>query len=147
MTLTRGDQSALLQPQPSVSFADGVTSNATITIDEGTTFQTIDGLGFALTQGSAQAISNLDASTQKALLNELFNPTSGNALSIIRISIAASDLSESVYFYNSTPGDVGMSNFSLEGPDTQDLIPIIKKILAINPQIKVLATPWSAPRG
>ena len=145
VTLTRGDQSALLQSQPSVPFADGPTSGATVTIDEQSTFQTIDGLGFALTQGSAQVISSLNASLQNSLLNELFNPTSGNAISVIRISIAASDLSNSVYFYNDTPGDVAMSNFSLEGPDTQYLIPIIKKIQAINPDIKVLATPWSAP--
>ena len=145
VTLTKGDQSALLQAQPSVSFNNSASATATITVDESSTFQTIDGFGFALTQGSAQVISDLNASLQNSLLNELFNPTSGNAISVIRISIAASDLSNSVYFYHNTPGDVNMSNFSLEGPDTQYLIPIIKKILAINPNIKVLATPWSAP--
>ncbi|MGC8802340.1 MAG: glucosylceramidase, partial [Bacteroidales bacterium] len=36
--------------------------------------------------------------------------------------------------------------FSLNGPDLTYLIPILKKILAINPAIKILATPWSAPR-
>ena len=144
VTLTKGDQSALLQSQPSASFTNGTASNATITIDESSTRQTIDGLGFALTQGSAQAISEMNASVQNSLLNELFSPNANN-FSIIRISIGASDLSNSVYFYNDTPGDVNMNNFSLEGPDTEFLLPIIKKILAINPQIKVLATPWSAP--
>ena len=144
VTLTKGDQSALLQSQPSTSFTNGTATNATITIDESSTRQAIDGFGFALTQGSAQAISELNASEQNSLLNELFSSTANN-LSIIRISIGASDLSNSVYFYNDTPGDVEMNNFSLAGPDTEFLLPIIKKILAINPQVKVLATPWSAP--
>ena len=145
VTLTRGNQSALLQSQPSVTFSGSSSPNATITIDEQSTFQTTDGFGFALTQGSAQVISGLNASLQNSLLDELFNPTSGNAISVIRISIAASDLSNSVYYYNNTPGDVNMNNFSLDGPDRQYLIPIIKKIQAINPEIKILATPWSAP--
>ena len=37
-----------------------------------------------------------------------------------------------------------MAHFSLD-PDKADVIPIMKQILAINPKIKTLASPWSAP--
>lgn len=144
--VTKGDQTVLLEEQQSVAFSNGEIPNASIDVEEQNTFQTIDGFGFMMTQGSAQVLNDLNPNLQNAILQETFNPTNGGSqLSVMRISIGASDLSNSVYFYNDTPGDINMNNFSLEGPDAQDLIPIIKKVLAINPTIKILATPWSAP--
>lgn len=144
--LTTGDQTILLEEQQPVTFSNGEIPNAVINVEEQNTFQTIDGFGFMMTQGSAQVLNDLNPNVQNAILQETFNPTNGGSqLSVMRISIGASDLSNSVYFYNDTPGDLAMNNFSLDGPDAQDLIPIIKKVLAINPNIKILATPWSAP--
>src|SRR5262249_23163248 len=51
------------------------------------------------------------------------------------------------YSYDDLPAgqtDPEMAKFSL-GPDLKDVIPVMKQILAINPQIKILASPWSAP--
>lgn len=143
--LTRGDQSALLAQQSSVSFG-GNTGNtsATITLNSGTEYQTIDGFGFTLTQASAQVIAGLNGTQKSQLLQELFG-SGGLGISALRISIGASDLSNSVYSYNETSGDVAMNNFSLSGPDQTYLIPVLKDILAINPGIKILATPWTAP--
>lgn len=144
--ITSGDQNMLLSEQGQVSFSAQSGSNPnTITIDENITYQSLSGVGFALTQGSAEAISSLNSTTKTNLLNELFDPNNGQAISIVRISIGASDLSNSVYSYNETAGDVAMNNFSLAGPDQTYLIPVLKDILAINPTIKVLATPWTAP--
>jgi len=143
--LTKGDQSVKLQQQSSLTFGSNGNVPNTITVNDANTYQSMTGFGFALTQGSAEALSQLNTSTRTALLNELFNPVSGNAISIVRISIGASDLSNSVYSYNETSGDVNMNNFSLAGPDQTYLIPILQDILAINPNIKVLATPWTAP--
>ncbi|NJC25631.1 RICIN domain-containing protein [Neolewinella antarctica] len=143
--LTRGDQSVLLSERATVDFASNSSSNdATITLDNGTAYQAIDGFGFMLTQASAQVIRGLNTTQKNKLLRELFG-NDGLRLSAIRISIGASDLSNSVYSYNDVNGDTDMNNFSLNGPDKTHLIPIIKDILAINPNIKVLATPWSAP--
>lgn len=145
--LTRGDQSALIAQQGNVSFtANSGTNASTVTVTPGTTYQTIDGYGWCLTQGSAEVIAGMAATQQNNLLQELFNPTTGLSSSVVRISIAASDLSNSPYSYNETSGDVNMNNFSLAGPDLTYLIPVINKILLINPNIKILATPWSAPR-
>lgn len=145
--LTKGDKSQLLQQQVDVDFvANSGTNSYTITIDPLVTFQTIDGFGFCMTEGSAEVISGLAATQQDALLNELFNKSTGIGVSVIRISIGASDLSSSDYSYNEVAGDVNMTNFSLAGPDLTYLIPILKKALAINPNIKILATPWTPPR-
>jgi glucosylceramidase len=145
--ITSGDQTKLLQQQSTVSFVANSGSNpSTVTINAGTTYQTMDGFGYTLTEGSCEVISGMAATQQNQLLNDLYNPTTGLNANVIRISIGASDLSSSSYSYNETSGDVNMNNFSLNGPDLTYLIPIIKKIQLINPNIKILATPWSPPR-
>ncbi|MDB5126865.1 glycoside hydrolase family 30 beta sandwich domain-containing protein [Mucilaginibacter sp.] len=142
--LTKGDKSSLLA-QSSVNFAPDAGTNAnTITVDEGVTYQGIDGFGFTLTGGSASLLNGLGGN-KSAVLNELFGTGSGQiGISYLRISIGASDLSSSDFTYNQTAGDVNMNNFSLSQENT-DFLPILKAILAINPNIKILATPWTAP--
>lgn len=142
--LTTGNKSSLLA-QSSVNFATDAGTNAnTVTVDENITYQPIDGFGFTLTGGSASLLNGLGGN-QSAVLNELFGTGSGQiGISYLRISIGASDLSSSDFTYNQTAGDVNMNNFSL-APENTDFLPILKKIIAINPSIKILATPWTAP--
>ncbi len=145
--MTSADQSRLLQQQGNVSFGGNSGNNSsTITLNAGNTYQTMDGFGFTLTQGSCELISAMDGTQQNQLLNDLYNPNTGINAGVMRISIGASDLSSSNYSYNESSGDVNMNNFSLNGPDLNYLIPMIKKIKNINPNIKILATPWSPPR-
>jgi len=145
--LTSGDQSKLLQQQSTISLgANTGSANVIVTVDPATTYQTMDGFGFCLTEGSAEVISSLVASQQNSILSELFDKTTGLGISVLRIGIGSTDLSSSAYSYNETSGDVNMVNFSLSGPDLTYLIPVLKKILAINPDLKILATPWSPPR-
>jgi len=145
---TTTDQSKLLQQQAGVNFAvDGGTNPTTITVDETTTYQPIDGFGYCLTGGSASLINGLGGN-QSAMLNEFFGGGSGQmGISFIRISIGASDLSSSDFTYDDMPSgqtDVNLTHFSISQEMT-DLVPVLKKILAINPNIKILATPWTAP--
>ena len=145
--LTSGDQSKLLQQQSTISLgANTGSANVIVTVDPATTYQTMDGFGFCLTEGSAEVISSLVASQQNSILSELFDKTTGLGISVLRIGIGSTDLSSSAYSYNETSGDVNMVNFSLSGPDLTYLIPVLKKIVAINPDLKILATPWSPPR-
>jgi glucosylceramidase len=143
--VTTSDQSKLLQAQTSFNFAaDAGTNATTVTVDENTTYQGIDGFGFTLTGGSASLLNGLGGN-QAAVLNELFGTANGQiGISYLRISIGASDLSSSDFTYNQTAGDVNMNNFSISQENT-DMLPILKKIIAINPSIKIIATPWTAP--
>jgi len=143
--MTLPDQSALLQQQGNINFAaDAGTNATTITVDENTTYQTIDGFGFTLTGGSASLLNGLGVN-QATVLNELFGTSNGQiGVSYLRISIGASDLSANDFTYDDTAGDVNLNNFSI-GAESKDLIPILKKIIAINPNIKIIATPWTAP--
>ncbi|WP_144914696.1 glycoside hydrolase family 30 beta sandwich domain-containing protein [Mucilaginibacter frigoritolerans] len=145
---TTSDQSKLLAQQTSVNFAaDAGTNATTITVDENTTYQTIDGFGYALTGGSAQLIDGLGAN-QSTFLNDIFSTAAGHVgSSFVRISIGASDLSSSDFTYDDMPSgqtDNNLNNFNISQEMT-DLVPVLKKIIAINPSIKILATPWTAP--
>jgi glucosylceramidase len=147
--LTKGDQTNLLLKQ-NTTLSFGTTSNANSYIDVDTTqtFQTVDGFGYTLTGGSAYLINRMGTAEKAALLKELFGSESNSiSISYLRISIGASDLNASVFTYDDVPAgetDVPLAKFSL-APDKADVIPLLKEILAINPAIKILATPWSAP--
>ncbi len=147
--LTKGDQSVLLQKQD-VSLLFGTVSNrnSNITVDTAQTFQSVDGFGYTLTSSSAYLINHMPTTNRDALLRELFaNDTNSISVSYLRVGIGASDLSTSVYSYDDVPPgqtDVNLQNFSI-APELSDVIPVLKLILAINPNIKILGTTWSPP--
>lgn len=147
--ITKADQTATLQKQTTqFNFGTTANNNSVIDIDSTKTYQTVDGFGYALTGGSAYLINHMDDASKTTLLNDFFgNSTNSIGVSYIRISIGASDLDASVFSYDDLPAgqtDPTLTNFSLS-KDTVDLIPVLKKILAINPNIKIMGSPWSPP--
>jgi glucosylceramidase len=147
--LTNADKSALLAKQAKpLQFKSVATQFPVITVDEFTQYQTIDGFGFALTGGSAMHIIRMSKPARIALLKELFTTNGNNiGVSYLRLSIGASDLNDHVFSYDDLPAgetDVKLAKFDL-GPDKTDVIPVLKEILAIDPKIKILGSPWSAP--
>jgi glucosylceramidase len=146
--VTTSDESLKLKKQDDLVFASETNSNQTIEVNPSQKFQTIDGFGFSLTGGSAQAILKLDKAKREALLQELFSrKNDAIGLSYLRISIGASDLNEKVFSYNDLPEgqtDLKLEKFNL-GPDLKDVVPVLKEILAINPKIRIMGSPWSPP--
>ncbi|MDN3657730.1 glycoside hydrolase family 30 beta sandwich domain-containing protein [Ferruginibacter paludis] len=147
--LTKSDQTILLQKQTAVlSFVTTTNSNVNIEVDSAQRYQAVEGFGYTLTGGSAYVINRMEAAAKASLLQELFGTSSGSiGVNYLRISIGASDLNATTFTYDDVPSgqtDVNLAIFSLN-PDKTDLIPLLKEILAINPNIKILATPWSAP--
>jgi len=130
--LTLADQSQLLARQNiSLLFSTTTNSNTTINVDTTTTYQTIDGFGFALTGGSAYVINALPTNVSNALIKELFSADSTSiGISYIRITIGASDMSASTFTYDDGGVDVNLNNFSIAAEQT-DLIPVLKKIIAV----------------
>lgn len=147
MWLTMPDKSALFQKQEKL-VTDKSGNEAVITVDTQTTFQTMDGFGYTLTGGSAMHIMGMGEDARKALWQELFGTGSSDiGVSYIRVSIGASDLDEKVFSYNDLPAgetDMFMEKFDL-GYDKLYLIKALQEILTINPDIKILGSPWSPP--
>ncbi|MCX6334160.1 MAG: glucosylceramidase [Bacteroidia bacterium] len=147
--LTKADSTVRFKRQNiALNFSSTAAASTTIVVDTTQTFQTIEGFGFALTGGSAYLINRLTEEYRNKLLQELFaSDSTFIGTSYLRISIGSSDLDSYVFSYdnidpNST--DMNLTNFDIK-PDTYDLIPVLQAILAINPDIKILGSPWSAP--
>lgn len=147
MSLTLADGSQRLMEQKSAIY-DFDDTKKIIHLSERETYQKMDGFGFAITGGSAQHLNTMNPSARANLLQELFG--SGDAdlkLSFLRISIGASDLDAEPFSYADTEGNVpdpDLNSFTL-AKDEETLIPIVREILQINPDIKLMASPWSAP--
>lgn len=145
--LTKGDQSSLLQKQSTtIGFTTTANGYPNIDVDSSQAYQVVDGFGFTLTGSSAQLINSMPAVDKANLLSDLFG-SNGIGISYLRVSIGASDLSPSVFSYNDLPAgstDPTLANFSLS-QDLTHLVPLLKEILLINPNIKIMGSPWSAP--
>jgi glucosylceramidase len=147
--LTTGSKSSLLQKQKNaLGFTNTTNDNPTIEVDATQRFQSIDGFGYTLTGGSATLINAMGESQKKALLKELFGTgKSSIGVSYLRISIGGSDLSAEPFTYDELPAgqtDPNLQQFSIER-EQKDMIPVLKKIIAIYPDIKILGSPWTAP--
>lgn len=147
--LTKGDKSALLAKQKDLGFVQTVPVGlAVLKIDTGFKYQETEGYGAALTGSSAWLINRkLTTAARVSLLEELFNPETGIGISYLRLTMGASDFSLSDFTYNDLqPGqtDFQLSQFSL-AQDFDDVIPVIKQIIQISPEIKILGSPWSPP--
>ncbi len=106
-------------------------------------YQTIDGFGFALTYSSCYNLLKMDAEKRAELLRRTFSPEDGYGVSYVRISIGCNDFSSTLYTLCERKG---LSNFKLHTDETDYVIPILKEILAINPELKIMAAPWTCPR-
>lgn len=120
----------------------------TIEIDSVIKYQTIEGFGYTLTGGSAKVLNKLNSEVKLQLIEELFGKKDNSiSVSYLRLSIGASDLNEFPFSYNDLKDDETdplLERFSLSY-DLIDLIPLIKEILKVNPEIKFLGSPWSPP--
>ncbi len=148
MYLSTYDGVAKFSKQDELFYATSTNSFSSINVDVATTYQEMDGFGFTLTGGSAMHLYNMSSSKRTAILNELFSvENSSIGISYLRISVGASDLDDAPFSYDDLSigqTDEDLDHFSIE-PDEAYLIPVLKEILAINPDIKILGSPWSAP--
>jgi glucosylceramidase len=147
--LTNTDKSALFDLQnPPLRFSKTANPGLTIDVDDKQTFQPIDGFGFALTGGSAQHMVRMDPAKRASLIQELFGVAGKEiGISYLRVSIGSSDLNDHVFTYDDLPPgqtDPDMAKFSL-AEDRADVIPVLKEIFKVNPKIKILGSPWTAP--
>jgi glucosylceramidase len=118
-------------------------SPTTIRLEPGTRYQTMDGFGAALTGSSCYNLLQMPQERRTKFLTETFSPAEGMGYSYIRISIGCSDFSLSEYTCCDTRG---IENFALTSEETQYIIPVLKEVLAINPTLKIMGSPWTCPR-
>jgi glucosylceramidase len=115
-----------------------------IIVDPTHKFQTMLGIGGALTDASAETFAKLPADVQKKFLTSYFDPENGIGYTIGRTNIHSCDFSSGSYTYVSD-GDKELNTFSIDH-DRQYRLPFIKQaIAAAGGKLTLYVSPWSPP--
>ncbi|MBR2566325.1 MAG: glycosyl hydrolase [Paenibacillus sp.] len=119
-----------------------------VRLDDRQKYQEMDGFGASFTDASAYLMhQKLTEEQRTEAMTRLFHPTEGIGLSVIRNPMGASDYARTVYSYNDLPDDLTdpeLAKFSIAYDET-DIIPLTQQALELNPELKLFASPWSAP--
>lgn len=151
---TTGTKSDLLERKSDLAVGVGpATGNVDVVVDTGAQLQELDGFGVAITHSAAFVLMEQEAEVRTSILTELFSVEEGAGFSMVRLPIGTSDYAgvtdgeERHYTYNDLePGeaDPELTQFSIEA-DRATVVPVMQEILQINPEIQVIASPWTAP--
>jgi len=137
-----------LEKKPPLHFGKMQSSVLTIRVDESMQYQTINGFGASLTDSSAWLLDRkLTPEQRKEALEQLFDSQKGIGLSILRQPMGASDFALNEYSYDDVAKgekDFKLEKFSIEH-DRAYILPLLKQALARNPNLKIIASPWSPP--
>lgn len=101
------------------------------------------GFGVAITGSSCYNLAQMPKEERTRLLTSIYGEE-GLGLSVGRLSIGSSDYSPELYFYDDVAGDTALRHFSIER-DEAYIIPMLREILAIRPDLYLYASPWSPP--
>ncbi|MDM4761667.1 glycoside hydrolase family 30 beta sandwich domain-containing protein [Galbitalea sp. SE-J8] len=133
--------------------ADSGTNPLTIDTDDERTYQTMTGFGATLTDSSSYLLNRkVSAATRDAVFGDLFGGSTAQSigLNLLRQPMGSTDFvytepgKPTYYTYDDTAGDTSLNQFSISR-DLDDVVPMVKKALTVNPGIKVNLTSWSAP--
>ncbi len=139
---TSADKARLFRKEI-LDFADAASNAPKLTLDPSQRFQTVEGFGAAITGSTAVNLAKMSDEDRLAFLTETFSVDKGLGFSYIRVSIGCSDFSLSEYTCCDEPG---VENFKLADEDLDYVFPMLREILKINPELKIVASPWTCPR-
>ena len=147
IVLTTDDQTRQMEAESGVQFSTVSVGSNTVVVDESQVYQPIEGFGAAFTDSAAHLLHAVAPSAARdAAMTDLFT-RNGIGLSFMRNPMGASDLARTVYSYDDNlgqPPDLTLANFSV-AHDQVDIIPLIQQARTLNPQLKLMANPWSPP--
>jgi glucosylceramidase len=124
--------------------ATTVTTTVDMMVTDTTTYQTWDGFGGAFNEMGWDNLQQLSATDRDSAIKLLFDATDGAHFVFGRIPIGASDYAVDRYTLDETANDYTMASFSI-ARDQMRLIPFVKAALAINPNLRLWASPWTPP--
>jgi glucosylceramidase len=147
--ITSASLSEALSPMPPVSFGAINPAIPTIQVSDATRYQQIIGFGAAMTDTSAWLLyDELPPARRAVAMASLFGP-SGIGLNYVRVPVGASDFTATgvPYTYDDVPAgdtDPSLGQFSIQH-DEAYILPALRMMLALDPTVEILASPWSAP--
>ncbi|MGZ3769137.1 MAG: glycoside hydrolase family 30 protein [Bdellovibrio sp.] len=125
-------------------------SVTSVAIDESKTFQNVTGFGAALTESSALLLSKMDKVQRKKIIAKIFGSETISRFNLIRIPIGATDFSTGNYSCADAPAKETKTSPSVKtlfdfNRCMGNILPILSEIKKSNPNLKIIATPWSPP--
>ena len=105
-----------LTPKPALHFASQAAGQgAAFHIDGSRKNQTMLGFGASILEAGLICLNSLDPAKQEDVLRKLFDPAAGAGFSAMKTTIAGTDFMSAGpwYTYDDTPGDVGLTHFSI----------------------------------
>ena len=139
--VTTADKSQLFA-ESTIEFGKAVSMSPNIVRFTEDRYQSVDGFGLAITQASCYNLLKMSKADRTRFLTELFDPIDGVGSSLIRVCIGGSDFSMSEYTWCDSEG---ISHFAIHESEFTYLFPILDEIYAINPNVKIIGSPWSVP--
>ncbi|GAA4882082.1 RICIN domain-containing protein [Kitasatospora terrestris] len=138
--ITTADGSSRLTRGADAAFSSGTPQSLDIAVDAGDVRQPLVGFGASFTESAAHLVAGLDSSNRSALMNDLFGPN-GIGLNYLRQPLGASDFVAKLpfYTYEDTRGSFSIAR------DQAEILPAVTQARAVNPAIRIMGTPWSAP--
>lgn len=120
-----------------------------IVVDEKKKYQQMDGFGASFTDASAYLVYNkLSPEKRREVMEKLFDREKGIGISFLRQPMGATDYTTKLYSYDDLPTgvdeDPDLKYFSIDH-DKKYIIPLLKEAMEINPELKIMASPWSPP--
>lgn len=154
MYTTNGSKSLLMTRESDVPVEPGIGSgDIDVVVHRDRELQELDGFGAAITHSSATVLQELDADTRHRILTQLYDAEEGAGFQMVRVPIGTSDYAgridgeEAHFSLNDMPAgefDPALEHFTIDN-DMQQLIPTLHEALEINPDLKIIGSPWSAP--
>lgn len=135
-----------LSPVDEIQFTDPgalVERKVFVFVDDSKTFQTMLGIGGAITDASAETFAKLPADQQNELIRAYFDPKSGIGYTVVRTNMQSCDFSSGSYSYVDE-NDKDLKTFSIK-QDEKFRIPMIKKAMASAGKLSLYVSPWSPP--
>jgi glucosylceramidase len=146
--LTTADGRYKLSDVGTVPFATGQPTAPTVVLDPSRRFQRMNGFGGSITDSSAVVLYRLSPAARAATVRMLFDPRTGDGLSYLRQPVGGSDfVATRPYTYDDMPAgatDYRQRHFSISH-DKVEILPLLREAGHLNPQLQILATPWSPP--
>ncbi|MGK5679726.1 glycoside hydrolase family 30 beta sandwich domain-containing protein [Actinoplanes sp. URMC 104] len=145
--VTTPDGAQKLTDRGTVTFTNRDADVPTVVVDSNRRFQTIAGFGASITDSSAEVLHRLAPEARNAAMASLFG-SQGDRLSYLRQPIGASDFTDGpAYTYDDVPAgatDYGLRHFSIDH-DRARILPLLRQARRLNPDLRVMGTPWSPP--
>ena len=128
-------------------YAEGLNMSPerTLKLNPNVRYQEFDGFGAAITGAAAFNLMQMPAERRQKLLVETFSPEKGMGYGYVRVPIGGSDFNSRSNYDYTCCDTKGIENFALTTDELDYIIPVLKEVLAINPALKVMGTPWSCP--